>query len=82
MNDIYADFEFSGDGTQVLKCPAGHKPNHRCYLQKNGQCQLSFDREQCANCQHKGECKAKIFKKVSSGYGLDTGDRKVPFSKG
>ena len=65
MNGILAEFEFSEDGTQVLKCPAGHKPNYCCYLKRSGQCQLSFNREQCASCPHKGECKAKIYKKVS-----------------
>ena len=24
--DINADFEFSEDGTQILKCPGGHEP--------------------------------------------------------
>ncbi len=42
-------------------------------MRKSGQCQLSFDRELCASCPHKDECKARIYKKVSSGYGLDRG---------
>ena len=49
VNDIYADFEFSEDGTEALKCPAGHKPNYCSHCKKTGQCQLSFKREQCAN---------------------------------
>ena len=36
VNDIYADFEFSEDGTQVLKCPAGHAPKSCRYLEKAG----------------------------------------------
>ena len=64
-NDILADFEFNEDGTQVLKCPAGHAPKSCCYLKTNGCCQLSFDRNQCAGCPHKDECKAKICKEVS-----------------
>ena len=37
VNDALAEFEFSGDGTEALKCPAGHKPNYCCYLKKAGQ---------------------------------------------
>ena len=36
VNDILAEFEFNDDGTQVLKCPAGHKPKSCCYLKKAG----------------------------------------------
>ena len=32
--------------------------------------------------EHKDDCKAKIFKKVSSGYGLDNGAEKTRSSKG
>ena len=37
VNDIYADFEFSEDGTQALKRPAGHAPKSCRYLKKSGQ---------------------------------------------
>ena len=37
VNDIYAEFDFNEDGTQALKCPAGHKPNYCCYLKRSGQ---------------------------------------------
>ena len=67
MNGILANFEFNEDGTQALKRPAGHASKSCRYLEKAGRCQLSLDREQCASCPRKGECKAKIYKKVSRG---------------
>ena len=36
VNDVLAGFEFSGDGTVVLKCPAGHAPKSCCHLKTNG----------------------------------------------
>lgn len=67
VNNILADFVFNEDGTRVLRCPAGYEPKSCGYTGISGQqCRVSFERECCANCPHKTECKAKIHKRVSS----------------
>ena len=62
--DINADFEFSEDGTQILKCPGGHEPISCSYNKKTGQCVASFDKEKCVNCPHFNECKPNLRVKV------------------
>lgn len=64
--EIYADFEFNEEGTKVTKCPAGYKPKSSSYMKPTGQCRASFEREYCAACPHKDQCKAKIHKRVST----------------
>ena len=63
--DIIADFEFNEEGTQVLKCPAGHAPKSCSYKKQSDQCAVSFLHEQCANCPYQEQCKPKIFKRVA-----------------
>ena len=63
--DILADFEFNGEGTKVLRCPAGHTPKSCSYRKQSNQCAVSFLREQCANCPYQDQCKPKIFKRVA-----------------
>lgn len=60
-----ADFELTEDGTQVLKCPAGHAPKSGNYDKKMEQCNISFDRNQCTGCPYQNQCKPKIFKRVA-----------------
>lgn len=62
--DILADFEFSEDGTKVLRCAGGHSPRSCCYSRKNGQCTISFDRATCENCPHFKECHPKVNKRT------------------
>lgn len=67
VNDILADFVFNEEGTKVVRCPAGYEPKSCGYTGgKSQQFHVSFQRDQCANCPHKEECKAKIHKRVSS----------------
>lgn len=63
--DILADFEFSGDGRKVIKCPGGHEPKSCSYNQETGQCTISFQKSQCQDCPHKEQCHPKMFKRVS-----------------
>ena len=63
--DIIADFEFNEEGTQVLKCPAGHAPKSCSYKKQSDQCAVSFLHEQCANCPYQEQYKPKIFKWVA-----------------
>ena len=62
--DIAAEFEFSEDGTKVLKCPAGHEPKSCSYNQATGQCHMSFYREHCENCPYRDQCHPTEHKKT------------------
>ena len=63
--DIIADFVLSEDEKTILECPMGHKPLTTAYSEKNDMCTASFDRNCCADCPHKGECRAKINKNTA-----------------
>ena len=60
--EILADFKLSEDGKTVISCPCGCAPIS-CTCQANGQGCATFDRECCACCPHRNECKAKITRK-------------------
>lgn len=62
---ILAEFEFSDDGTKVMKCPAGHAPKSCSYMKPTGQCAVSFDRNLCVDCPYQKRCKPKIYKRVA-----------------
>ena len=64
--DIFADFEFSEDGKEVLSCPAGHAPRTCCYRNSNGKCYISFPVSCCESCPHRKECNPHIHKKTAS----------------
>ena len=51
--------------TKVIKCPAGNTPKSCCYKQSNDEFKITFDKDVCANCPHKEQCHAKIFKNVA-----------------
>ena len=62
--DIAAEFEFSEDGTTVIRCPAGNEPKSCSYNQTTGQCHMSFHREHCENCPYRDQCKPTEHKKT------------------
>lgn len=64
VEDILADFEFSEDGSQVLKCPGGFEPKSCSYSKTTGQCTVSFHKEQCIQCPYRDKCHPKEYKKV------------------
>lgn len=64
--DIYADFEFSEDGTKILKCPMGNVPKSRCQSSNNGRFYVSFPKDVCMSCPHREECRVKEHKEVCS----------------
>ena len=68
--EIMADFELSEDGKSVISCPCGNAPIS-CTCQPNGQGCATFNRETCACCPHRKECKVQLTKKSA----------KVRFSK-
>ena len=61
---IAADFEFSDDGTKVIKCPGGHEPKSCSYNKTTGQCHCSFERECCEFCPYRDQCHPKEHKKT------------------
>ncbi|MEG1848914.1 MAG: transposase [Lachnospiraceae bacterium] len=64
--DILADFEFSEDGTQLIKCAAGHEPKSQGYMKTTKQCHVSFEREYCTGCPYQEQCRPKIHKTVAT----------------
>lgn len=64
-DDIMADFEFSENGQEVLRCPDGHVPKSCSYNAATGQCTVSFQKNYCEQCPHKNQCHPKMFKRVS-----------------
>lgn len=64
VEDFLADFVFSEDGSQVLKCPGGFAPKSCSYHKVTGQCTVSFHKCQCAKCPYKNKCHPKELKKV------------------
>lgn len=62
---VMGAFQFSEDGTRVLRCPAGNVPKSNWYNKQTGQVNVSFPRECCAGCPFQQHCHPKIFKRVS-----------------
>jgi len=63
---ILAEFEFSPDGTKVLKCAGGQVPITNTYDAKSEQCRITMDKEKCNSCPYKDQCKPKFHKKKAS----------------
>lgn len=63
IDKIYADFQFSEDGRNVISCPSGYTPLKTTHYPKTGMCRVLFARECCETCPHKNECKGKAQKK-------------------
>ena len=64
--DVLADFEFNEDVTKLLKCAAGHEPVSQSYTKSTRQCRVSLDRNHCAECPYREQCRPKIYKKVAT----------------
>lgn len=62
--DIAADFEFTEDGTQVVKCPGGHEPKSCSYNKTTGQCHCSFYHGDCEACPYRNKCNPSEHKKT------------------
>lgn len=59
VDEIYASFQFSEDGSKVISCPMGYAPEKMTYYPKTGMCRALFAKDCCENCPHKSECKGK-----------------------
>ena len=61
-NDIFADFVFSDDGKQLLKCAYNQKPLDSHYEKANDRCDAHFCKEVCETCPYKEQCNPKFRK--------------------
>lgn len=62
-NEIFAEFVFSGDGKELLKCANGQEPISNKYNEQTGQCRSKMDLNKCLNCPYIEECNPKLQKK-------------------
>ena len=63
---ILANFEFSADGTKVLKCAGGQVPLTNTYNVRTEQCRITMNKEKCNSCPYKDQCKPKFHKTKTS----------------
>lgn len=54
--DIFAEFMFNDDGTELLQCISGKKPYHIRYDKKNDRCDAHFSLSCCEGCPYRGQC--------------------------
>ena len=59
--DMFADFIFTDDGKELLRCAAGKHPI-RTSCTKREMCRAKFRLEDCMNCPHRDICKPKFQK--------------------
>lgn len=64
--DVLADFEFNEERTKLPKCSVGYELVSQNDTRSMRQCRISFDRNQCAICPYREQCRSKIHKKVAS----------------
>jgi hypothetical protein len=58
--EVFADFMIDGENNRVLQCPVGNEPLKQGHNQATDTYRIVMEKSQCANCPHKGECKAKM----------------------
>ncbi len=66
VSDHWADFEFSEDGTKLLRCAAGHKPKSIVYDKNTQRCKASFPLATCQNCPYYSQCHPTEHKRVAT----------------
>ena len=59
-NEIFAEFVFSEDGKELLKCANGQEPISNKYNEQTGQCRSKMNLEKCLNCPYKEACNPKF----------------------
>lgn len=66
VKDLYAEFEFSEDGTELIKCAGGYQPKSSVYDKNTQRCKASFPIELCQNCPHYSSCQPQLHKRVAT----------------
>lgn len=64
--DIFADFLFNEEGTELLQCVNGKRPIYTHYDERNDRCNAHFSLSECQSCPYQKECNPRILK----GYAL------------
>lgn len=57
--DALADFEWSGDGAELLRCAAGNEPLECGKPQQDGRVRADFEAGLCRGCPLEGQCKPR-----------------------
>lgn len=58
VDPVMGGFKFNDDGTEILSCPLGNKPDECVYNEKTGQCEAKFICGQCDKCMFRNiHCK-------------------------
>ena len=60
--DIFAEFVFNEDGTELIQCIHEKKPIRTTYDESNERCNAVFDLNDCQNCPYREECKPRMRK--------------------
>ncbi len=63
--DVFAEFLFNEDGTELLQCINGKHPYHIRYDKKNDRCDAHFSLSDCAGCPYKEQCNPRQRKSYS-----------------
>ena len=63
---ILNQFEIDEASEKIEKCPAGNTPLKSRYDKKQQKYLATMDRECCANCPFRDQCKAKVHKRVAN----------------
>ncbi|WP_334137106.1 transposase [Muricomes intestini] len=66
VSDIWADFKFSEDGTELIKCAGGYSPKSSVYDKNTEKCKASFPIQVCQNCPCFEQCKPILHKRVAT----------------
>jgi hypothetical protein len=64
--DLWAEFEFNQEGTEILCCAGGHAPKSSVYDKNTQKCKASFLIETYQICPHFKQCKPVIHKRVAT----------------
>ena len=58
--DAMADFEWSEDGSELIRCAAGHAPLKCGKPEATGRVRATFDAGACAGCPLAGQCRPEV----------------------
>ena len=60
--EIFADFVIDNEEHRVVQCPMGNEPQSQSWNPIKDTYRAVMEKDQCANCPHRAECKAQITK--------------------
>lgn len=58
--DIFAEFQFTEDGTELLACINNKHPNYTRYDSSNDRCAAYFEKENCLHCPYVEQCSPRF----------------------